>query len=124
MLFNTNVSLMRYIMKSINKYHLGLALFSAVALTFSVAQDAQAGRYKLKCKGAYQVVDGNLISTPPCQNANLARVARGYGYKVSARQISNNPNTKARICLAIGHDTRVYDTCSTYRGGGGVSISR
>lgn len=115
---------MRYVMKSINPYYLGLALLSAFALTFAVAQDAQAKRYKLKCKGAYQIVDGNLISTPPCQNANLARVARSYGYKVSARQIRNNPNKKAHICWAIGHDTRVYDTCSTYRGGGGVSISR
>ena len=107
-------------MKSINKYHLGLALFSSFALTFSVLQEAQAGRYKLKCQGRYQVVDGSFISTPPCENAYLARIARSYGFKVSTRQMRKNPNKKAYICSAIGHDTRVSDFCSTYRVGPGV----
>ncbi len=111
-------------MKSFNKYYLGLAVFSAFALTFSAVQDAQAKRYKLKCKGAYQVVDGHLISTPPCQNANLAKVARTYGYKVSARQIINNPNKKGQICAVIGHDIRVSQTCSTYRFGGSGGLHR
>lgn len=30
----------------------------------------------IECRGGYQVVQGNLLSTPYCQDALLAKVAR------------------------------------------------
>ncbi len=88
----------------------------ALALTLPGAaflvSPAQA---KIRCDGAYQIVDGNRIATPYCGDNYLAYVARTYGSKVSARQIRNSPSKKQEICQWIGHDTRVQDICSGWR---------
>jgi len=93
---------------------IGTAFLCTLGLLVSSISSAQAGRYKLKCKGQYQVVDGSLISTPPCQEAYIAKVARSYGYKVSARQIRKNPNKKISICQKLGHDIRISSVCGAY----------
>lgn len=81
------------------------------------AFDAQVSpaEAKIRCKGAYQIVQGSLIATPYCGDNHLARVAKGYGSKVSARQIRQNPSTKREICQWIGHDIRVQDICAGFR---------
>lgn len=65
-----------------------------------------------RCDEGYQYVSGNLISTPYCQDAYLAEVARTYGMKVSANAVRNNPNLKSEACRFVGHDNRVRDNCN------------
>lgn len=89
-----------------------LIIFSSAILLIS--SEANAGKYKLKCKGPYQVVQGNLISTPPCENSYIAEVARSYGYRVSAKQVRNNVHKKMEICQHIGHDSRISEFCNQY----------
>lgn len=67
----------------------------------------------IKCENGYQRVQGNLISTPYCQDALLAAVARQYGFKTSAAAIRENPNHKREICRFVGRDIRVQENCIT-----------
>ncbi len=74
---------------------------------------------RIKCDGPFQVVRGaGAIATPYCEDEYLARVARGYGIRVSGRAIRSNPSRKEEVCRAIGHDSRVYDICLKYRDDG------
>lgn len=65
------------------------------------------------CRDGAQLVSGNYISTPYCQDKLLAQVAREYGFKVSFAEIRNNPNTKRNICVYVGRDIRVQENCLT-----------
>lgn len=98
-----------------NAKTLACASFAALAM----AAPAEAA---IKCKGGYQLVQGNLISTPYCQDGLLAAVARQYGFRTSAAAIRNNPNHKREICRFVGRDIRVQENCITanpsYRGRG------
>lgn len=95
----------------------------ATLLTISGSITAlKAGPYKLKCKGPYQIIQGQLLSTPPCEEAYIAKVARSYGYKVSTKDIRNNPNKKIQICNHIGYDNRLHSICGAYRGPIGPNI--
>lgn len=67
----------------------------------------------IQCKGGYQVVQGNLLATPYCQDALLATVARQYGFKTSASAIRQNPNHKREVCRFVGRDIRVQENCLT-----------
>ncbi len=78
-----------------------------VSLTFISSASA------IQCKGRYQVVSGNLISTSYCEDSYLVVVARKYGYSVSKSTIRNNPNKKRDICQQIGHDNRLSGICNT-----------
>ncbi len=87
------------------------ALFGVMAP--AIYSDADA---KIRCNGPYQVIRGEgEIATPYCQDAYLAQVARGYGIRVTARQIRRSVSRKEEICRAIGHDGRVNDLCIGYR---------
>ena len=90
-----------------------LVIFSTPLLLLS--KDASAGKYKLKCEGPYQIVQGNYIATPPCENSYIAKVARSYGYKVTAKQVRNNFHKKLEICDHIGHDSRISELCPNYK---------
>lgn len=76
---------------------------------------ASAQASAITCKGEYQVVQGQLLATPYCQDNYLAHVAREYGTRVPARQIRNNPNKKAEVCRFMGFDARVSHICEQYR---------
>lgn len=101
---------------------LSLIAFSSALLLLT--NEASAGKYKLKCKGPYQVIQGNLLATPPCENAYIAKVARTYGYKVSAKQVRNNVHKKMEICQHIGHDSRISELCDEYNDFGKPSFGR
>lgn len=94
-------------------------LFAGLGLSaFALALGTGAADAKIICQGAFQIVDGRPIATPYCEDANVATVAREYGILVSAREIRNNPGTKARVCRFIGHDNRVRSACTPYRESG------
>lgn len=69
---------------------------------------------KIKCQGIFQVTKNGLISTPYCQEEEIARVARSYGWKVTANQVHNDPLKKVRICRALGNDNRLKGACGAY----------
>ena len=69
---------------------------------------------KIKCKGIFQVNKYGLISTPYCQEEEIARVAQSYGWKVTAAQIHNDPLKKVYACQALGGDTRLKGACGAY----------
>ena len=71
-----------------------------------------------KCKEGYQFVAGNFISTPYCEDAYLAQVARSAGMRISDNAIRNNPNLKSEVCRFVGHDNRVRNYCSDESSGG------
>jgi hypothetical protein len=70
---------------------------------------------RIRCHDGYQVVRGQEIVTPYCQDEHVAAVARSYGMRVSGSTMRNNPNEKARVCRFIGHDLRVKTACQNYR---------
>lgn len=70
-----------------------------------------AAQAKIVCKNGFQLVAGNLIATPYCQDALLAKVAREYGRKASDARVRNNPNYKREVCRFVGHDIRVSEHC-------------
>ncbi|MDX2307430.1 MAG: hypothetical protein NW216_04250 [Hyphomicrobium sp.] len=84
-------------------------LAAAVAAVGVISSDPADA--KIRCQNGYQIVQGNPIATPYCQEAQLAEVARGYGFRVSFDEIRNNPNSKRRLCALIGRDIRVQQTC-------------
>lgn len=85
----------------------GTALLALVALPESAAA-------KIKCQGIFQVHKHGLISTPYCQELEIARVARSYGWKVTDAQVRNDPLKKVYICQALGGDTRLKGACGAY----------
>jgi hypothetical protein len=87
-----------------------LATFLIIALFVAGNTPASAA---IKCRNGAQLVAGNYISTPYCEDKLLADVAREYGFKVSFAEIRNNPNAKRNVCIYVGRDIRVQENCLT-----------
>jgi hypothetical protein len=86
---------------------LSTAVFALVAASPAAA--------KIECRETFQVTKKNgLISTPYCEDQQIARVARSYGYNVSDAEVHNNPNTKVYLCQIIGNDNRLKGSCGAY----------
>ena len=95
-----------------------LTVFLAAGLPLGTAQA------RIACDGNFQIVQGNPIATPYCQEHNLAQVARGYGMRVSFESIRRSESVKAEVCRTIGHDNRVRETCLLFRNDGGPSFRK
>lgn len=67
--------------------------------------------YAIECVKDTQVVNGQLINSPYCADQYLAKVANGYGIKVTAAQLRNNPNLKKNVCRTVFTDIRVSLIC-------------
>jgi hypothetical protein len=65
----------------------------------------------IKCQDGNQLVQGNWLATPYCQDELLAKVAAEFGFKASAAKIRNNPNYKKELCRSVFSDIRVQMTC-------------
>lgn len=100
------------------KILVGLAAFAIVVMVGDWRQSAEA---KIRCEGQWQIVNGQKISTPYCEDGLLARVAQQSGMRVSAAAIRNNPLTKEKACALVGSDIRVQSICAglTYNNGRG-----
>jgi hypothetical protein len=84
------------------------ALAAAAAGMALLAGPAAA---EIRCNGPYQIVRGQELATPYCQDGYLAWVAREYGMAVTASAIRYNPNVKRDVCRFIGRDIRVQQIC-------------
>ncbi|HKQ55444.1 MAG TPA: hypothetical protein VJT12_06075 [Methyloceanibacter sp.] len=87
-----------------------LALSTAVLVLAAVSPAAA----KIECRDNFQVTKYGLISTPYCEERQIARVARSYGFNVSDAEIRNNPNAKVYYCQIIGNDNRLKGSCGAY----------
>jgi hypothetical protein len=92
---------MEKVMKTLN-----VVTWAALAI-LATATPAAA----IDCKDGYQLVQGNYLATPYCQDDLLTKVARQYGMSVSASEIRENPNYKRRVCRFVGRDIRVQEAC-------------
>lgn len=84
-----------------------LALAATLLLLSSVVAEA-----KIVCRDGFQVVNGQEISTPYCNDGLVGHVAREYGMKVSDETVRNNPATKDEVCRWVGSDIRIQHYCS------------
>jgi hypothetical protein len=62
------------------------------------------------CDGTFQVLPTGQLSTPFCQDEDLARKARTQGVRVTGDAIRRNPNLKVGLC-AGSQDTTA---CANY----------
>lgn len=84
---------------------------SIVAMTFGLGVVLAVPASAIECVNGFQRSGGNLIATPYCQDALLAKVANEYGMPASAAHIRNNPNYKKEVCRLVGQDIRVQEHC-------------
>lgn len=87
-------------------------LLGAALLAISAFPEPAAA--KIKCQGIFQITKHGTISTPYCQELQIARVARSYGWKVTDDQVRNDPLKKVYICQALGGDVRLKGACGAY----------
>ncbi len=88
---------------------------ATLALTgFLVMAGASPAAAGIECRGNFQVTKYGLISTPYCEEENIARVARSYGMKVTGAQVRKDPLKKVYLCQRIGGDTRLKGSCAGY----------
>lgn len=88
-----------------------LAVICVLAGAAFAAAPAQA---KIRCEGVFQVTKYGLHESPYCSEQTIARVARSYGIRVSDRELHRGDLTKVRLCLRLGHDTRLAVACAPY----------
>jgi len=86
---------------------LAVATLLAVAVTSPAAARIGAG-------GNFQVTKYGMISTPYCEEEQIARVARSYGARVTGAEVRNNPLKKVYLCQVYGYDTRLKGSCAGY----------
>ncbi|MFZ1105207.1 MAG: hypothetical protein WAN86_20540 [Hyphomicrobiaceae bacterium] len=97
-----------------------MKIAAAAALASGLLALAQGGaEARIRCDGNFQIVRGQPVSTLYCQERELARVARKFGWRVSVNEIRYSESTKAQVCRAIGFDNRVQEVCSPYQPFGG-----
>jgi hypothetical protein len=64
------------------------------------------------CDGNFQIVDGMSVSTPYCQDENLAAYQRNRGVKVSGGEVRHHPELKLEACASVG--TANETACAAY----------
>jgi hypothetical protein len=69
---------------------------------------------RIECRGSFQITKYGPVATPYCQEEEIARVARSYGYKVSGAEVRNNALKKVYLCQIIGNDVRLKGACGAY----------
>ena len=101
----------------IGKVIIASATVYAIMLAVAWEWPAEA---KIKCDGQWQIVNGQRIATPYCEDGLLATVAQQAGMRISAEAIRQNPMTKEKACTLVSFDVRVQSICSGhgYENGG------
>ena len=100
-------------------FHVFVLVLAACVASPAGAPSAVAA---IACRDGNQLVAGNEISTPYCQDELLAEVARSYGMKASGHAVRQNPNYKAEICRFIGRDYRAQQACAGFPTNGRRSL--
>jgi hypothetical protein len=90
-----------------------LSTFALSTIVFTLIAVAPAVA-RIECRDNFQVTKHGLISTPYCEEKQIARVARSRGFAVSDEEVRNNPNTKVYLCQTLGSDIRLKGSCGAY----------
>lgn len=100
------------------KFASAAALASVLMVSFS-----GTGQARIVCDKEFQIVSGTPVATPACADRYLARVAQGYGMRVTHVDV-RNPGVKQRVCEFVGNDIRLQSICSGWRNDhpGGIRI--
>ena len=98
-------------MRTFGMYGLAATFLSAVLLVAASPEPADA---RIQCKGNFQVTKYGLLATPYCEEEQIAKVARSYGWKVTGRQVRNDPLKKVQLCQILGGDVRLKGSCAGY----------
>lgn len=56
------------------------------------------------CKDGFQKSGGTWISTPYCNDADLAHIARKHGVRISDSELRNDASKKYEICRFLGSE--------------------
>jgi len=89
-----------------------LAAFAALGLAaLQSTLVPQVATAAIVCKDGFQKSGGGWISTPYCNDAYLAHVAREHGVKVSDNEVRASDSKKYELCRFIGSDARVQTYC-------------
>jgi|SRR5687767_2180225 hypothetical protein len=83
---------------------------AAMAVLAALAAAAPASA-EIKCQEGAQLIQGNWMATPYCQDKLLFEVANARGFKTSFAAIRENPNHKKELCRFLFTDIRVQMTC-------------
>lgn len=82
------------------------------ALSLACGAAVAPARAEIKCDDdGNQLIQGNWMATPYCQDKLLARIANARGFKTTFAEIRNNPNHKKELCRFLYTDIRVQMTC-------------
>ena len=87
---------------------------ACAALTMAVLAAPGPAEARIKCQGQSQVTEYGLLATPYCQEEEIARVARSYGWRGTASQVHRDPLTKVYLCQRFGGDVRLKGACGGY----------
>jgi hypothetical protein len=91
-----------------------LAALGALAAA-ALALQAGSASAAIHCQGPSQIINGEPLPTPYCEDAYLAQVARQYGIGVSGAEIRASYNRKRHVCAVVGNDIRVSSICAGLR---------
>ncbi len=83
--------------------------FSALGL--AALQSLAVAQAAIVCRDGFQNSGGNWISTPYCNDAHLAQIARAHGVKVSDAEVRSNPAKKYEVCRLVGIAGAARDYC-------------
>lgn len=87
-----------------------VALFSAAAAALLLS--SAVAEAKIECRDGFQIVNGQQISTPYCNDGLVGSVAREHGMKISDETVRNNPSAKDEVCRWVGSDIRIQNYCN------------
>jgi len=88
-----------------------LSSLAAVAAALVVSFSAPPAEARIVCREGMQLVQGQYLATPYCQDALVAEIARQNGFKVSDHEIRWNYGRKMEICRVIGRNNRISSAC-------------
>jgi hypothetical protein len=89
----------------------GFTVAVTALLALAATSPAEA---RIECRGQFQVSKYGLISTPYCEEEQIARVARSYGVNVTSAQVRNDALKKVYLCQTLGNDIRMKGSCGAY----------
>ena len=87
-----------------------VVLAAALALIGSTV-DANAG---IRCSGEYQLVNGQEISTPYCQDRHLVKVLAARGIDASAAGLRKSRTYKAQMCQLAAPEPSLLTACAEF----------
>jgi hypothetical protein len=88
------------------------ALKFAVIVAVSFVKLDRPADARILCDDNFQIINGQRVSTPYCEDEQLARALRVRGIQISGQALRANPELKRESCLSAG--LGVEQACAGY----------